>query len=68
MNFALLKRNQGLQAPLKLMMEREAASKVGRLPFLPSSNVMREVLEGRDEEIGFEDILNGNGSMLIANH
>jgi len=57
-NFAVLKRTQGIHAPLKLMMEREAASKIGRLPFLPSSNIMRDVLEGRDEDIGFEDILN----------
>lgn len=59
MNFALLKKTQGLHAPLKLMMERNAASKVGRLPFLHSSNVMLEVLEGRDDEIGPEDVLNG---------
>jgi len=57
-NFAMLKKNMGLQAPLKLMMERNAASKIGRLPFLASSNLMRDVLEGRDEDIGFEDIFN----------
>jgi len=58
MNFAMLKKTQGIHAPLKLMMERQAASQISRLPFLPSSNVMLDVLEGRDEEIGVEDILN----------
>lgn len=31
---------------------------VGRLPFLPSSNLQMEVLTGRYLDIGFEDILN----------
>lgn len=31
---------------------------VGRLPFLPSSNLQMEVLSGRYLDIGFEDILN----------
>ncbi|KAI1287499.1 Proteasome maturation protein [Halotydeus destructor] len=57
-NFAILKQTQGVHAPLKLMMERQAASKIGRLPFLPSSNIMRDVLEGRDDDIDFEDFLN----------
>lgn len=57
MNMAMLKKMQGIQAPLKLMMERQAASQVGRLPFLPSSNLMRDVLEARDEDIGFDSIL-----------
>lgn len=58
MNMAMLRNAQGLHAPLRLKMEREAAKKVGRLPFLPSSGLMNDVLTGRDEEIGFEDILN----------
>jgi proteasome maturation protein len=58
MNMAMLCNAQGLHAPLRLKMELQAADKVGRLPFLPSSGLMGEVLTGRDEEIGFEDILN----------
>ena len=57
MNMSILKKVQGIQAPLKLMMERQAASQVGRLPFLASSNLMKDVLEGKDEEIGFEGFL-----------
>lgn len=57
MNFSLLQKTQGIAAPLKLMMEREAASKVNRLPFLPSSNLMLDVLTGRDGDVGIEDIL-----------
>ncbi|KPJ01936.1 Proteasome maturation protein [Papilio xuthus] len=49
MNMAMLRNIQGLHAPLKL---------IGRLPFLPSSNLQHEVLTGRDLDIGFEDILN----------
>ncbi|CAK9832856.1 Proteasome maturation protein [Anthophora retusa] len=58
MNMVLLRNTQGLHAPMRLAMELKAAEKIGRLPFLPSSNFMRDVLLGKDEEIGFEDILN----------
>nr|CAD7460900.1 unnamed protein product [Timema tahoe] len=58
MHMTMLRNLQGLHAPLRLTMELRAAEKVGRLPFLPSSNFMRDVLSGRDEEIGFEDFLN----------
>jgi len=57
MEMALLKRTQGINAPLKLMLERQAAGRVGRLPFLPSSQLMKDVLEGKDEDIGVEDFL-----------
>lgn len=67
MNYSMLRSTQGIHAPLKLMMEKNYASKVGRLPFLPSSNLMLEVLEGRDESIGFEDIYNGIIFYLIEN-
>lgn len=39
-------------------MEFKAAKKIGRLPFLPSSNIMLDSLTGRDMEIGPEDIFN----------
>ncbi|XP_077559461.1 proteasome maturation protein [Haemaphysalis longicornis] len=58
MQLALTRSIQGLHAPLKLMVERKAALKVGRLPFLPSSNSMLETLDGRDETITFEDLYN----------
>lgn len=59
MNYAMLRKTQGIHAPLRILMEKDAASRVGRLPFLPSSNLMRDVIEGRDEDITFDDILNG---------
>lgn len=64
MNYSLLRSIQGIHAPLKLMMEKNFASKVGRLPFLSSSNLMLEVLEGKDESIGFEDIFNGTFNLI----
>lgn len=67
MNMAILKKTQGIGAPLKLMMERKAASEVGRLPFLPSSNLMKEVLEGKDEDLGFESFL-GNPEPEAMGH
>ncbi|TMW45739.1 hypothetical protein DOY81_009179 [Sarcophaga bullata] len=38
-------------------MELFAARQVGRLPFLQSSNMMEDVLLGRDEMMGFQDFL-----------
>jgi len=58
MNMILLRNTQGLHAPLRLAMELKATEKIGRLPFLPSSTVMRDVLLGKDQDIGFEDIFN----------
>ncbi|RWS22703.1 proteasome maturation protein-like isoform X2 [Leptotrombidium deliense] len=58
MTFSMLKNVQGVQAPLKLLMERRAASQVGRLPFMHSSNLMLDILEGNDDVIGSEDFLN----------
>ncbi|KOC69267.1 Proteasome maturation protein, partial [Habropoda laboriosa] len=58
MNMVLLRNTQGLHAPMRIAMELKATEKIGRLPFLSSSNCMKDVLLGKDEEIGFEDILN----------
>ena len=58
-NFLLLKSIQGIHAPLRLIHERRAALRVQRLPVLNSSNLMLDVLTGRDELIGPEDFLNG---------
>ncbi|CAD7080127.1 unnamed protein product [Hermetia illucens] len=57
LHFQMLRNREGLHAPLKLAMELRAANKVGRLPFLPSSNFQRDVLLGRDELVEFSDFL-----------
>ena len=48
---------QGLHMPIKLGMEKAVASKIRRLPGLPSSNLALRTLLGADE-IGPEDIFN----------
>lgn len=58
MHMRVAKETQGLHAPLRLLMERQAAAQVTRLPFLPSSGLMRDVLDGRDEDLGPECIFN----------
>ena len=40
-------------------MERNAASQVGHLPFLPHSNAMLDTLSGNDWNFGPEDMFNG---------
>ena len=47
----MLRNTQGLHAPLRLAMELKSTEKIGRLPFLPSSNLMRDVILGRDDDI-----------------
>lgn len=59
-NMQMLRRNEGLAAPMQIMMEMQAYKKVGRLPFLPSSRVHLDVITGRDETIDFGDFL-GSG-------
>ncbi|GJQ65212.1 hypothetical protein Trydic_g7348 [Trypoxylus dichotomus] len=58
LNMVMMRNSQGLHAPLKYTMEYNAAKRIGHLPFLPSSNVMLDVLTGKDIEIGPEDIFN----------
>ncbi|KAG4066012.1 hypothetical protein HA402_001259 [Bradysia odoriphaga] len=55
----MLRKFEGLHAPLKLAMERHAFKTVGRLACLPSSNAHLDVLSGRDEMIDFTDFLGG---------
>ncbi|XP_055918207.1 proteasome maturation protein [Eupeodes corollae] len=57
LSMRMLRNNEGLHAPLKLGMELHAARQIGRLPFLQSSNLMEDVLLGRDELIEFSDFL-----------
>lgn len=54
----ILQNAQGLHAPLRISMELNAAKKIGRLPFLSSSNVMFDSLTGRDLEVNPEDVFN----------
>lgn len=56
-NMQMLRRNEGLGAPMRIMMEMKAYKQVGRLPFLPSSRVHLDVITGRDETIDFNDFL-----------
>ncbi|XP_022900006.1 proteasome maturation protein [Onthophagus taurus] len=56
MNLTMMRNTQGLHAPLRYTMECQAAKKIGHLPFLPSSNIMLDVLTGNDIEIGPQDI------------
>ncbi|RZC35626.1 proteasome maturation protein, partial [Asbolus verrucosus] len=58
MNMAVLRNTQGLHAPLRIAMELKSAKKIGRLPFLSSSNVMLESLTGHDIEMDPSDIFN----------
>lgn len=58
MDCAMLKNSMGIHAPLKLKMESFAVSKMQRLPCLHSSNLMADILSGREEFLGFEDVLN----------
>lgn len=47
----MIRNHHGIGAQLKFMMELNATSKVGRMPFLPSSNASRDALLGLDEMI-----------------
>ncbi|KAH8242293.1 proteasome maturation protein-like [Drosophila bipectinata] len=58
LNMELIRNREGLCVPLKMGMDRFAARQVGRMPFLPSCNLMDDVLTGRSEDIGFEDFMN----------
>lgn len=53
----MLRKNEGIHAPLKMAMEMQATRKVGRLPFLQSSNAAFDALTGRDELLDFSDFL-----------
>lgn len=62
----ILRNTQGLHAPLRIGMELNSAKKVGRLPFLPSSNIMLDSLTGRDIEIGPEDVFNTSEFLEVS--
>jgi len=53
----MLRKTMGLAMPLKLSMERKAASRVGHLPCLSvASNASLEALTGQDLLMGFDDM------------
>ena len=52
----MIRNHHGIGAQLKFMMELNATSKVGRMPFLTSSNASRDALLGLDEMITPFDI------------
>ena len=54
----IIRNHEGLGPPLRMRSELAAARKIGRLPFLQSSNIMEDVLLGRDETVNFDDFLN----------
>lgn len=56
LDMSILRSVQGVHAPLRLLAERKAARQIGRLPFLPSSNLMMDVLTGHDDMILPENI------------
>lgn len=58
LDLKMLRQQAGLAEPMKLTMELSSVKKIGRLPFLPSSNLHRDVLLGRDEIVEFSDFLN----------
>jgi proteasome maturation protein len=68
MDMAMLRQTQGCYAPLHLKMELEIASRVKRLPCLPSSNLMTDSLTGRLDTIDFDSILNDPMDSEIVGH
>ncbi|XP_014680360.1 PREDICTED: proteasome maturation protein-like isoform X2 [Priapulus caudatus] len=54
----MLRRTQGMHAPLRLQMEIRAASKIRRLPCISSSNLMLDTVLARDDVITWDDVLN----------
>jgi proteasome maturation protein len=60
-----LRDSQGLHAPMKLQMERKMASKIQRIPPLPSSMIALETLLGKDETLSIEELLDGKLNYLI---
>ena len=53
-----LERIYGSHAAWERRMERAVLSQVQRLPGIPSAHIGLDFKLGRDEQIGFEDILN----------
>lgn len=54
----MLKKMQGMHAPLRLHMEKMAVKDVGHLPCLHRHNALLDALTGDDVTMEFEDFLN----------
>lgn len=52
----MIRKYHGAGAQLRFMMELNAVSKAGRLPFLKSSNASRDALLGYDEMLTPSDV------------
>ena len=57
-DFAIHRSMQGLHMPIHMSMERSIASKMQRLPGLPSSHIHLRTIMGMGDVIGPEDIFN----------
>lgn len=64
-DMVMARKVQGMHAPMRLLFERKAVAKTGHLPFLPRSNFSEEVLDGRDEMILPEDILQSKSFLWL---
>merc|ERR1711976_445086 len=52
-----MRKVQGLHAPLKMMYEKKAVSKVGHFACISNrSNFQLDILEGNDDMISFNDV------------
>merc|ERR1712179_672510 len=72
----MLKKLQGIHAPLRLHMEKKAVKDIGHLPFLHRHNALMDALTGDDMTMEFEDFLNcpqdsevmGMPHMMVEKH
>jgi len=68
LKFSTARKLQGNHMVLRLLTERRSCRTIGRLPCLPSSNLMLATLRGDDDTIGFEDIFGTpSGSEVLTN-
>merc|ERR1711980_38186 len=58
LELGMLKKLQGIHAPLRLHMEKMAVKDIGHLPCLHRHNALLDALTGNDMTMEFEDFLN----------
>lgn len=63
----MLRNREGLHAPLKIFMEKNAFKHTGRLSFLQSAKPHLDCLSGEDEMIRFEDFLGASDYTELQN-
>nr|XP_026693438.1 proteasome maturation protein-like [Ciona intestinalis] len=67
MNFNMLRNSQGIHAPLRKQMELTAINKATtRLPFLPTSNLSQDILNGNDACISIQDNFSHEDSEIMG--